>query len=576
MLREHVGSETVDLVYLDPPFNSKAQYNVLFKSPAGVAADAQLEAFQDSWHWGEAAEDAFSGVIEKGGSAARILAALRGWLGEADMMAYLAMMTVRLSELHRVLKPTGSLYLHCDPAASHYLKILLDAIFGPGQFANELIWQRTTAHSSARKFAPIHDTLLFYRKGRSSTWNAPRAGYSDDYLNKYYKFDDGDGQLYWRADLTGAGIRSGDSGKAWRERDPSRIKRHWALPEAVIESLAGANASALSVQQKLDLLDENGRIYWPKGTGMPQFKRFRRDLKGVAVGDIWTDINRINPVGKERLGYPTQKPLALMERIIEASSRPGDLVLDPFCGCGTTVHAAEKLGREWIGIDVTHHAITVIEDRLTAHFPHLRVSVEGRPRDLDSARDLARRDKYQFQWWANWLFGVDQYRERKKGADKGIDGERFFLNGPGGVGRIIISVKGGDHVGVDAVRDLRGVLQRESAELGVLVTLMPHTRPMVTEASSTGFVQTAHGRFPKLQLVAVSDLFDGRRPMLPVRAPFEQLKASVPKAKKRDDRQLSFTFAIDGGQAETPEGDVVVLNPMRRDSAQSTGTRGKR
>lgn len=574
MLREHVASESVDLVYLDPPFNSKAQYNVLFKSPAGVAADAQLEAFQDSWHWGESAEAAFADVIQIGGSAARILTALRGWLGEADMMAYLAMMTVRLAELHRVLKSTGSLYLHCDPAASHYLKILLDAIFGSANFSNEIIWQRTTAHSSAKKYAPIHDTLLFYRKGKIGTWNPPRVGYSDEYLDKYYKFDDGDGRLYWRADVTGAGLREGDSGQPWRGRDPSSIKRHWALPEAVLASLAGPAAGAMTVKDKLELLDEKGRIYWPKGTGMPQFKRYREDLKGVAVGDIWTDINRINPVGRERLGYPTQKPLALMNRIIAASSQPGDLVLDPFCGCGTTVHAAEQLGRDWIGIDVTHHAVTVIEDRLSAHFPHLTVSVEGRPRDFASARDLARRDKYQFQWWANWLFGVDQYRERKKGADRGIDGERFFLNGPRGVGRIVTSVKGGEHVGVEAVRDLRGVLERESAELGVLVTLATHTRPMITEATSAGFVQTAHGRFPKIQLVAVGDLFDGKRPVLPVRAPFEQLKASLPRAKKKDDRQLTFTFALDGGQSTTGSGDVVVAGPrtVRGRAASGTGS----
>ncbi len=549
MMREHVADESVDLVYLDPPFNSKAQYNVLFKSPAGVAADAQLEAFQDSWHWGEAAETAFADLVRSGGDAARILSALRTWLGENDMMAYLAMMTVRLVELHRVLTAAGSLYLHCDPTASHYLKIILDAIFGPVRYTNELIWKRSDAHNDAkqgaRHFGRVHDVLLFYKRSDNAPFNVSYRPLPQSTVDKWYRHVEPEtGRRYNHADVTGpGGAAKGNPLYEW-----NGVIRYWRYSK-----------------ERMQRLQDEGRLVY-SASGMTYQKRYLDESRGVPLQDLWDDIPMLRGInsGGERLGYPTQKPLSLLERVITTSSRPGQTILDPFCGCGTTVHAAQKLGREWIGIDVTHHAITVIEDRMGAAFPALKIPVEGRPRDLAGARDLARRNKYQFQWWANWLFGVDQYRERKKGADRGIDGEIFFLNGPRSVGRIIISVKGGEQVGVDAVRDLRGVLEREGAELGVLVTLAEHTRPMIAEAAAAGFTSTAHGRFPKLQLVAVGDLFAGKRPMLPVRAPFEQLKSAAPVRKGRETKQLAFTFAFEGGQTKTPEGDVVVFNPQRR------------
>lgn len=554
MLRSHVADESVDLIYLDPPFNSKAQYNVLFKTPAGAAADAQLEAFQDSWHWGETAEAAFADVIHGGGSAAKILAALRASLGENDMMAYLAMMTVRLSELHRVLSPQGSLFLHCDPTASHYLKIILDAVFGPTRYTNEIVWKRSDAHNDAKQgskhFGRIHDVLLYYRKSEAAPFNVAYRPLPASTVEKWYRHVEAEtGRRYNKGDVTGpGGAAKGNPFYEW-----NGVSRYWRYS-----------------RENMQRLQDEGRLVY-SGSGMTYQKRYLDESKGVPLQDFWDDVPMLRGLNSsgERLGYPTQKPLALLERVILAASHEGQTVLDPFCGCGTTVHAAEKLGRDWIGVDVTHHAVTVIEDRMAAAFPNLKLSVEGRPRDLASARDLARRNKYQFQWWANWLFGVDQYRERKKGADRGIDGEIFFLNGPRGVGRIIISVKGGEHVGVEAVRDLRAVVEREKAELGVLVTLAAHTRPMTTEASSAGFVSTAHGEFPRLQLVAVEDLFEGRRPRLPVRAPFEQLKAATPRPKRKDERQLAFTFALEGGgAAKTPDGDVVVFNPLRAADAR--------
>ncbi|MNV18034.1 Modification methylase BamHI [compost metagenome] len=550
MLREHVHDESVDLIYLDPPFNSKAQYNVLFRTPAGLASDAQLEAFQDSWHWGEPAEAAYEDVVLAGGRPAKVISALRSWMGENDMMAYLAMMTVRLVELHRALRPTGSLLLHCDPTASHYLKIMLDAIFGFQGYTNELIWKRSSSKSDhaqgARHFPKVHDTILFYKKGAQATFIPTFTPLDEKYAASKYPHVDPSGRRYGLWDMTGPG----GAAKGNPEYEVFGVTRFWRYSR---ERMQGLIESGLAVQTKPG--------------AVPREKRFLDESKGVAMGDVWVDIPPINSQARERLGYPTQKPLPLLERLLNATTKPGDVVLDPFCGCGTTVHAAEKLGRDWIGIDVTHHAVTVIEQRIAAEFEGLKVAVEGRPRDLAAARDLARRDKYQFQWWANWLFGVQQYRERKKGADKGIDGEIFFMNGPHGVGRVITSVKGGESVGVQAVRDLRGVLEREGAEMGVLVSLADPTAPMRAEAAAAGFVKTAHGSFPRIQLAPVSELFADRKPRLPLAAPLDSLRGPAPRKKstKKDDQQMSFVFSLDGGKTGgTPAADVVHLDPRVR------------
>jgi site-specific DNA-methyltransferase (adenine-specific) len=517
VLRENIADESVDLIYLDPPFNSAANYNVLFRSPTGEQSEAQIEAFEDTWHWNASAEEAFDDVIKSGNTqAAEMLRAVRSFLGENDMMAYLAMMSVRLLELHRVLKPTGSLYLHCDPTASHYLKIILDAVFGHACFLNEITWKRTTAHSSAKRYSPVHDTIFLYRKSSHYIWNSPRTAYSDEYLDKYYKFNDGDGRLYWKADITGAGVRKGDSGLPWKGRDPTALGRHWALPEQVIIELIGKDtAKQLTAQDKLDRLEAAGCIYWPKGKGMPQYKRYRDQLKGLAVGDIWDDLDRINPVGGERLGYPTQKPVALMERIISASSNPGDIVLDPFCGCGTTVHAAQKLGRMWIGIDVTHLAISLIEKRLKDAFPGIAFEVHGTPKDHAGAVDLAKRDKYQFQWWAVSLVDAVPFGGKKKGADGGIDGFIYFKPDGKVTEKAIVSVKGGANVGVTMVKDLIATVEHEKAKMGVFVSLEPPTKPMVTAAVSAGIYETPYGKFPKIQIVTIHDLFEGRKPLMP-------------------------------------------------------------
>ncbi|MHB1111243.1 MAG: site-specific DNA-methyltransferase, partial [Devosia sp.] len=319
VLRESVADESVDLVYLDPPFNSNATYNVLFKAPDGQSSQAQIEAFDDTWHWNESAEDAYWQVLRGPNSdAAKMLEAMRGFLGENDMMAYLSMMAIRLIELRRVLKPTGSLYLHCDPTASHYLKILLDAVFGKEAFTNEVVWKRTTPKGLAfTRYASTSDTLLYYRRSSKYVWNAQYMPYSPEYEERYNLIDEKTGKRFQATSLLNPNpdrpnltYEFGGHTKVWR----------WTR-ERMLEA------------------ERNGLIYFPSGGGVPREKRFLHEQEGVPVSSLWTDIPAVNAVAQERLGYPTQKPVALLERILSASSNAGDVVLDPFCGCGTTVHA---------------------------------------------------------------------------------------------------------------------------------------------------------------------------------------------------------------------------------------------
>lgn len=540
VLREHVKDESVDLIYLDPPFNSNATYNILFKERS-KPSEAQAEAFRDTWVWGEAAAIAYDETLRSGGDAARLLGALRSCLGDCAMTAYLSMMTVRLIELYRVLKPTGSLYLHCDPAASHYLKILLDCIFGQETFLSEIIWKRTSAHSSAKRYGPVHDVVFFYSKSQNFTWNKLYQPYDTDYLDTFFDQQDVDGRRWKRTDMTGAGTRNGETGLTWRGIDVTAKGRHWAWPP-----------------EELDRMDAAGRVHWPaKQGGMPRLKQYPEDLNGVPLQDVWTDIRPMHNLSAERLGYPTQKPLSLLERIISASSNPGDVVLDPFCGCGTSIEAAESLDRKWIGIDVTHYAVTLIEKRLAKH-SKATFSVHGRPTDMAGARDLARRDKHQFQWWAAWVLGAQTY-ESKRGADRGIDANIYFSNGPFGHGRIIVSVKGGEHVSPVMVRELSGVVQREpDANMGILVTLTEPTKAMLQDAAGAGFVEkSAHGRLPRIQVVTVADLLDGKFPKMPPLPQPITTAARRKSTKGKDKDQLELLLPIPGAGVTTQDGATI-------------------
>jgi len=503
VLREHIATESVDLVYLDPPFNSQATYNVLFRSPKGEQSQAQIEAFEDTWTWNSSAEQAFDEVMTSGNTdAAEMLRAMRSFLKENDMMAYLTMMTVRLLELHRVLKPTGSLYLHCDASASHYLKIILDSIFGARNFRNEIIWKRTTTHSDSKTWSRVTDHILFYTTNDRFTWNTPREPHSDNYLESKYRYDDGDGRKYRLDNMTSPNPRPN---MMYNWKGFPYPEKGWRYSRETMEKL-----------------DFEGRIWYPTKrdssydtSKRPQLKRYLDEMEGGVMGTIWKDIPPINSQAQERLGYPTQKPLALLERIINASSNPGDIVLDPFCGCGTAVHAAQKLDRQWVGIDVTHLAISLIEKRLKDAFPGITFDVHGTPKDLAGARDLAERDKYQFQWWAVSLVNAVPYGGKKKGADTGIDGIIYFKPDGKSTEKAIVSVKGGTNVGVAMVKDLIATVDREKAKIGVFVTLTEPTKPMEREAVTAGFYQTDYGKFPKIQILTIEDLFSGKKPHMP-------------------------------------------------------------
>ena len=533
VLRTSVADESVDLVYLDPPFNSNASYNVLFKAPSGAQSQAQIEAFDDTWHWNEAAERAFDEVLTgRRSEAAMMLRAMRSALGENDMMAYLAMMAARLIELHRVLKPTGSLYLHCDPTASHYLKILLDSIFEARQFLSEVIWKRTSSHSSAQRWGPVHDTIFCYSKTSDYKWNSVFTTYGHSYVEKFYSHSDEKGN-FAIDNLTFAGRRGGDSGKPWRGVNPDGKGRHWAVPLNLLHRLGlGGKVEHLSTQEKLDFLDANGLIYWPPKGGVPRLKRYLDFQKGVAIQDVIADIDPISSQAQERLGYPTQKPLALLERIISASSNENDLVLDPFCGCGTAVHAAQKLNRQWIGVDITHLAIALIERRLKAAFPGIAYEVHGVPKDADAARDLAARDKHEFQKWIVATIEGQPYRGGKKGMDRGIDGYLHFRDADNKPQLAIISVKGGGIKSGD-IRDLKGAMEREGAALGLFLTLKEPTREMEREAASAGLYETGGRKFSRLQILTAEQVIEGKRPAVPFGFT-ESLKKAFREA---DDRQ---------------------------------------
>ncbi len=520
VLREYVADQSVDLVYLDPPFNSRQDYNVLFTEKDGNRSASQITAFKDTWEWNEEAARAYEEVVEPGGRVAETMRAFRTLLGGSDMLAYLSMMAPRLVELRRVLKQTGSIYLHCDPTASHYLKLLIDGVFGVKFFKNEIVWKRTSSHSAAKKWGDIHDIILFSTKTGEWTWNEVLLSHTADYAARY-KHVDSHGNMWSDDNITAPGVRNGDSGAVWRGFNVTAKHSHWKVNNATVEAIIGADTAAkMNTIEKLDLLDEKGFIHWPKSlNGFPRFKRYLSG--GSKVQDVITDIPPINSQAQERLGYPTQKPEALLERILKASSNEGDLVLDPFCGCGTTVQVAQRLNRRWIGIDITHLAIGLIKGRLTDTFGHSIIGeyqVIGTPKDLTGAQQLANENKYQFQYWALDLIGAKPVDGVKKGADRGIDGRKYFHDDNSGKSKqIIFSVKGGRNVGVSEIRDLIGVLDRERAEIGVYISFVEPTKPMEREAVEAGFYTSSDGsRYPRVQLLTIKDLLEGARVQRPM------------------------------------------------------------
>jgi site-specific DNA-methyltransferase (adenine-specific) len=524
-----VAVNGVDLIYLDPPFNSNATYNILFAEKSGEKSAAQITAFEDTWHWGAEAAAAYDDVMHGDRpKLADLLRSLRAFLGQNDMMAYLTMMAVRLVELHRVLKPTGSLYLHCDPTAGHYIKLLLDAIFGARNFRNQIIWERFNFHADAKRWGRLHDMIFCYAKDSSQVvYFVQRRPYDEKYIKSHFKEDD-QGRIYRLDNALAQG------------QGPPRI-----FFAKVLEPPPGTHWRWS--QENIDKLISEGRIVMTK-KGRPAVIRFLDEMLGHPIGDVWTDIPEINAMAKERLGYPTQKPEALLERIINASSNEGDIVLDPFCGCGTTVTVAERLKRRWIGIDITYLAINLIKRRLHDTFAPVELTefeVIGIPADAKSAAALASENRHQFEWWALDMVDATPAQDKKKGADKGVDGVLYFQEKDDGpYHKIIVQVKSG-HVSAREVRDLKGVLEREKAALGCLLTLKPPTRPMKEEAAAAGFytpAQFPESRFPRLQILTITELFAGKQLEYPRWVPPKTFKKAARRRKgpAPADRQGEF------------------------------------
>jgi DNA modification methylase len=502
VLRRYVKDETVDLVYLDPPFNSNADYNVLFGHADGSRAAAQIKAFGDTWRWDQSAATAFQETVHAGGLTAQALSAFHTLLGPSTMLAYLSMMAPRLAELRRVLKPSGSIYLHCDSTASHYLKLLLDAVFGPENFLAEIIWKRYGAHNDSKGYGRVHDVILFYGRRRTPFFKKQFQPYDAEYIAQRFRFADPDGRKWSEQNLASPNPR------------PNLTYPFTAANGITYQPPANGWKYK---PERMSALDAEGRLHYPQKTGgRLRLKNYQDEMPGVPVQDLWTDVGAIGGTSPERLGYPTQKPIALLERIISTSCPTGGVVLDPFCGCGTSIAAAEKLKRRWIGIDLTYLAISLIKSRLTAMGSD-NYAVLGEPTTADDAQQLAKDDPYQFQWWALGLIGA-RPAEGKKGADHGIDGRLFFFDEGSAAKQLIVSVKAGK-VSVPHVRDLVGVLGREKAQIGTLISFNEPTQPMRAEAASAGFYTSLGHTYPKVQLLTVGELLAGKKVEMPVVGP---------------------------------------------------------
>lgn len=505
ILREHVADESVDLVYLDPPFNSAASYNVLFQEKSGEQSAAQITAFEDTWHWSQESEETFRATVTTAPErVVKIMEALRGFLGTSDMMAYLTMMTPRIVELHRVLKPMGSIYLHCDTTAGAYLRILMDAIFDPRCFRNDIIWSYRRWPSPTKAFQRMHDNILFYAK----SLNGPETFHVE-----------------------------------YEPNSPSYQKRF------------GGKTQMLDPETKTRKIT------------------LEEESKGLPRRDVW-EISIIAGSSKERLGYPTQKPEALLERIIQASSNEGDIVLDPFCGCGTSISVAERLHRRWVGIDITHIAISLIRSRLHTTFGEELAPYEvlGVPTDVASAEALALEDRYKFQWWAVGLVDGRPAQDKKKGKDTGIDGYVYFFDDNSGKPKkIVIQVKSGNVKSGD-IRDLNGVVGRERAEIGVFITLKPATREMQKEALSSGFYESEfYGHFPKIQIFTVEQLLAGQKVLYP-RVGAATFKRAERQTKSRSEQAGLFARQKPAAQPNLPGRDFSpppLLDDIAEDDADS-------
>ena len=491
VMREDIPSESIDLIYLDPPFNSKRLYNALI-------GGAQWVAFDDTWRWYEAIDDfhEVAGRVDMAG----IMEGLRLMLGEGSQLAYLSYMANRLLECRRVLKDTGSIYLHCDPTMSHYLKAVMDGIFGRGNFRNEITWKRTSAvkgnfGQGSKFWSRVADILLFYTKTDRYSFDQQFTPYSREYMETFYRHIEPEtGRRYSLVSLTGPG----GAAKGNPQYEVMGVTRYWRYS-----------------RERMQELVDKGLVVQPKPGAVPRHKYYLDEGRGVPIQSVWDDIGNLQAFARETLGYPTQKPLALLNRIIEASSNPGDVVLDPFCGCGTAIHSAQNLGRQWIGIDICVNACKIIEQRLRSHFDSIWTAVEfiGIPRILDHAKTLADLDKFRFERWAASLVDGMEANKKQRG-DGGIDGWGRLAVKKGQFIDIVSQVKGG-HTGPGDVQAFNGARQQAGADLGIFTCFDERVTPRMRDAAASA------GRFmetPIIQLYTVEDYFEGRRPVMPVAA----------------------------------------------------------
>jgi DNA modification methylase len=539
VLRKYIKDESIDLCYIDPPFNSKRNYNQIYNN-LGKEDQAQAQAFVDTWTWDNHANEALEEIQSnyQGKFTSQTIDLIDGLtkvLGKGSLLAYLVSMTLRIVEIHRVLKSTGSFYLHCDPTASHYLKIVLDTVFCPqgGDFKNEISWKRTTAHNDAKQgqkqYGNIRDVILFYTKSNRWNWNCQYSSYSEEYIEKNYRLvEEKTGRRYCLDNLTAA-KSGGDVSYEFYGTYPYK-GRYWAYSKENMEKFMA-----------------EGRLYFPKNGGLPRYIRYLDEMPGVTLQNNWDDIFPLTSSAKERLGYPTQKPEALLERIIKASSNKGDVILDAYCGCGTTIAVAERLERNWIGIDITYQSISLMLKRLEDSFGKNvldKIELNGIPKDLESAKALATkpddRTRKEFEKWAVLTYSNNRaVINDKKGADKGVDAIAYFQGDKDNREKIIFQVKSGNVKSGD-IRDLQGTMTLQGAALGIFITLKPPSKDMIQTAKSAGIYC---GRYmsqsvDKIEIVTVQEILEQKK-RLDVILTFEVLKAAE-KQRETQGQQMSL------------------------------------
>lgn len=533
VLRRFIDAETIDLCYIDPPFNSKRNYNQIYNN-IGKEDQAQAQAFIDTWEWDDAANIGLSEIISNEGGvftsqSIDLIEGLQKVLGKHSLLSYLVHMTLRIAHIYKVLKPTGSFYLHCDPTASHYLKLIVDSIFcagRKGQFQNEITWQRTNAHNDAkqgrRAYGNIADIILFYTKSDDNVFNQQYLEHNANYVESFYKFKDKDGRVYSLGDLGAPGGE--EKGNPYYEF--LGIKKFWRYSEANMKKLY-----------------EEGKIIQTKPGTVPRLKRYLDESKGIAVQNIWTDIKPLQAGQKEKLGYPTQKPESLLDRIILTSSNEGDTVLDAYCGCGTTVTVAQHRKRKWIGIDITYQSIGLILKRLSDEYGKEvlnNISLNGVPKDFNAAVALANKKedkpRKEFEKWAVLTYTDNKgIINEKKGGDGGIDGISYVLDyndkNEQESKKVLFSVKSNQTLTPSVIRDLNGTIQRDGAVMGFLITLYPMEN-LVKESKKYGIYTNKlfNHDYQKIQVISVEEMLDGNTMNLPT------AEAVVKKAKKKSNK----------------------------------------